>query len=46
MFFDVPFDPVHPVWFTAAVPVTVLALGMFGLVLASTFILYRQTSRS
>jgi ABC-2 type transport system permease protein len=43
IFFDVPLDPVHPVWFAVAIPITVLALGMFGLVLAATFILYRQT---
>ena len=43
VFFDVPLDPVHPVWFAIAIPTTVLALGMFGLVLAATFILYRQT---
>src|SRR4029453_615478 len=43
VFFDVPFDPVHPVWFAVSVPLTVLALGLFGLRLAATFILYRQT---
>lgn len=43
VFFNVPFDPVHPIWFALSVPVTVLALGLFGLVLAATFILYRQT---
>jgi ABC-2 type transport system permease protein len=43
VFFDVPFDPVHPVWFALSVPATVLTLGLFGLLLAATFILYRQT---
>jgi ABC-2 type transport system permease protein len=43
VFFDVPLQVVHPLWFAISVPATVLALGMFGLVLAATFILYRQT---
>ncbi len=45
-FFDVPLDPAHPVWFAVAVPATVLALGLFGLVLAATFILYRADVRA
>lgn len=43
LFFDVPLDVAHPVYFAVSVPATVLALGLFGLFLASTFILYRQT---
>ena len=42
-FFDVPLDLAHPLLFAVSVPTTVLVLGMFGLVLAATFILYRQT---
>ena len=43
VFFDVPLEVAHPVWFAVSVPATVVALGLFGLVLAATFILYRQT---
>jgi len=42
-FFHMPLHLAHPVWFAVAVPATVLALGLFGLLLAATFILYRQT---
>jgi ABC-2 type transport system permease protein len=42
-FFDVPLDVAHPVLFALSLPATVLSLGMFGLLLAATFILYRQT---
>jgi ABC-2 type transport system permease protein len=42
-FFHVPLHLAHPVWFAIAVPATVLALGLFGLLLAATFILYRET---
>ena len=44
VFFDVPLDFVHPWLFALALPVTVLSLGLLGLVLASTFVLYRQAS--
>jgi ABC-2 type transport system permease protein len=44
VFFGVPLDFVHPVLFAVALPVTVISLGMLGLVLASTFVLYRQAS--
>ena len=40
--FGMPLDLAHPVLFVLAIPATVLALGFLGLVLASTFILYRQ----
>jgi ABC-2 type transport system permease protein len=44
IFFGVPFDLVHPWLFALAVPATVLGLGLLGLVLASTFILYRHAN--
>ena len=44
LFFDVPFHLVHPLWFVLAVPSAVLTLGLMGLVLASTFVLYRSAS--
>jgi ABC-2 type transport system permease protein len=37
--FDVELSLVHPLAFLVAAPVTVLALGMFGLLLAGTFVL-------
>lgn len=42
--FGVPFTIAHPVAFAAAVPVTVIALGMLGLLMASTFVLYRHAN--
>lgn len=44
VFFGVPLDLAHPVWFAIALPATILALGLLGLVLASTFIHYRHTN--
>ena len=44
LFFDVPFELAHPVWFVVALPAAVLALGLLGLVLASTFVLYRHAN--
>jgi len=44
LIFDVPFDLVHPVWFAVALPVAILALGLMGLVLASTFVLLRNAN--
>jgi len=44
LLFGIPLSLVHPVLFVVAVPVTILALGMLGLVLASTFVLYRNTT--
>ncbi|WP_369148942.1 ABC transporter permease [Streptomyces sp. R44] len=40
LLFGAPLTLAHPVLFLVAVPVTVLALGMLGLLLASGFILY------
>jgi ABC-2 type transport system permease protein len=39
--FGIPLHVAHPVAFAVAIPTTVLALGLLGLLLASTFILYR-----
>jgi ABC-2 type transport system permease protein len=44
LFFDVPLDVEHPVWFVVSLPAAVLALGLLGLVLASTFVLYRNAN--
>ena len=44
LFFDVPMEIAHPLAFVVALPVTVLGLGLLGLVLASTFILYRNAN--
>ena len=42
--FGVPFTLAHPAAFVVSVPVTVLALGMLGLLMASTFVLYRHAN--
>jgi len=42
--FGVPLHLAHPWLFALALPATVLALGLMGLVLASTFILYRYAN--
>jgi ABC-2 type transport system permease protein len=42
--FDMPFDLAHPVWFAVALPAAILALGLLGLVLASTFVLLRNAN--
>jgi ABC-2 type transport system permease protein len=39
--FDVPFTIEHPLAFALAIPAAVLAIGMLGLVMAATFVLYR-----
>ncbi len=44
LFFDLPFEIAHPWWFAVALPVSVLALGLLGLVLAATFVLYRHAN--
>ena len=44
LFFDMPFEIAHPGWFIVALPVSVLALGLLGLVLAATFVLYRHAN--
>jgi ABC-2 type transport system permease protein len=42
--FDVPFELEHPWLFALALPATVLGLGLLGLVMASTFVLYRHAN--
>ena len=42
--FGIPLTFVHPWLFLLALPATVIALGLMGLVLASTFILYRHAN--
>ena len=44
IFFDVPFTVEHPLPFAIAIPALVIGLGLLGLVLASTFILYRNAN--
>jgi ABC-2 type transport system permease protein len=44
IFFGVPLHLAHPVAFLIAVPAGVLALGLMGLLMASTFILYRNAN--
>ena len=44
IFFGVPLDIAHPVLFAIAIPATVIGLGLLGLVMASTFILYRNAT--
>jgi ABC-2 type transport system permease protein len=42
--FGIPFDLVHPLLFVVAVPVTIVGLGLLGMLFASTFILYRHAN--
>jgi ABC-2 type transport system permease protein len=44
VFFGMPLDFAHPLQLALALPVTVLSLGMLGLVLASTFVLARNAN--
>jgi ABC-type polysaccharide/polyol phosphate export permease len=44
LFFGVPLDVAHPALFALAIPATVIGLGLLGLVMASTFILYRNAT--
>jgi ABC-2 type transport system permease protein len=44
LFFGIPLDLVHPVLFVIALPLTVICLGLLGLVLATSFILYRSAN--
>lgn len=44
LFFGIPLELADPLLFAVAIPVTVLGLGLLGLVLASTFILYRNAN--
>jgi ABC-2 type transport system permease protein len=42
--FGIPFDLVHPLLLVVAVPVTIVGLGLLGMLFASTFILYRHAN--
>ncbi len=44
VFFAVPLHFEHPLLFALALPVTVISLGMLGLLMASTFVLYRNAN--
>jgi ABC-2 type transport system permease protein len=44
IFFGAPLDFEEPFQLAVALPVTILSLGMLGLVLASTFVLYRHAN--
>ena len=44
LFFGVPLQFEHPLQLVVALPVTVVSLGLLGLVLASTFVLYRNAN--
>jgi ABC-2 type transport system permease protein len=44
LLFGMPLHFVHPWLFALALPATILALGLMGLVLASTFVLYRYAN--
>ncbi len=44
LFFGTPLDFAHPLQVAIAIPATVLSLGALGLLLASTFILYRNAN--
>ena len=42
--FGIPFTLAHPFSFFVSVPVTILGLGLLGMVFASTFVLYRHAN--
>ncbi len=42
--FGIPFEIEHPLLFALSLPVTIVGLGLFGLLLASTFVLYRYAN--
>jgi ABC-2 type transport system permease protein len=44
LLFDVPLELVHPLAFAVSLPVAVISIGLLGLVLASTFVLYRHAN--
>jgi ABC-2 type transport system permease protein len=41
LLFGVPLEFEHPVWFAVSVPTAIVAIGMLGLILAATLVLYR-----
>jgi ABC-2 type transport system permease protein len=44
LFFDIPLDLAHPAMFFIALAGTIVGLGLMGLLLASTFVLYRNAN--
>ena len=44
LLFDIPFHLVHPVLFVIAVPAGVISMGLLGLLIAATFVLYREAN--
>jgi ABC-2 type transport system permease protein len=44
LFFGIPLHFVHPLAFVVALPAAILALGLMGLLMASSFILYRHAN--
>jgi ABC-2 type transport system permease protein len=44
VFFDVPLHFAHPALFVLALPAAVLSLGLMGLLMASSFVLYRHAN--
>ena len=44
LLFGVPFHVLHPALFLISIPAAVLSIGLLGLVLASTLVLYREAS--
>jgi ABC-type polysaccharide/polyol phosphate export permease len=44
IFFGTPLEFEHPLQLAVALPATILSLGMLGLLLASTFVLYRNAN--
>jgi ABC-2 type transport system permease protein len=44
LLFDIPFHLVHPVLFVIALPAGVISMGLLGLLIAATFVLYREAN--
>jgi ABC-2 type transport system permease protein len=42
--FDIPFHLAHPFLFAIGLPIAVVAMGLLGLLIASTFVLYREAN--
>jgi len=42
--FGIPFDLAHPWLFAVGLPIAVVAMGLLGLLIASTFVLYREAN--
>jgi ABC-2 type transport system permease protein len=42
--FHIPLHLAHPVWFAFALPVAILGMGLLGLVIGASFVLYREAN--